>query len=152
MCGLAAVSALALLGACDSDPSPAPVEPFVDMATVKSAFTEVRDCRLSIEHAAVQIQVFAAPGAAEAYTEGTYPFAPGTVIVKVEHDDLNCTELLGYTAMRRLEDGASPEGKDWEWQRLDAAGKVLESGAPSACVSCHTSCTNGRDMTCTNAE
>lgn len=114
------------------------------------SWPEVRHCRMSIEHDAQHITVTANPSSAQAYTDGVYPFEPGTVIVKPLFDDAGCSELSGFAVMRRLDDGASPEGKDWEWQSLDADGNVLESGALAKCVSCHAACTEGRDMACTD--
>lgn len=125
------------------------LEPFFDVAAVQGTWPEVRDCRFSIEHDAVNIIVYAAPEAEAAYTEGSYPFAEGTVIVKAEHDDSACTELIEYTAMRKLAPGASPEAGDWEWQRVDASGEVIESGALLRCAGCHQSCTD-RDFACTD--
>lgn len=126
------------------------VAPFFDVADVRATWPEVRNCRFSIEHDGVNVIVYAAPEAEAAYTQGTYPFAEGTVIVKAEYDDTDCTELVELTAMRKLAPGTSPEGGDWEWQRVDASGKVLDSGALVRCASCHESCTNDRDMTCTD--
>jgi hypothetical protein len=133
-------------GQPDGRPPPAP---FFDVATVKT-WPEVRNCRFSIEHDGVQMAVYASPGAETAYTEGTYPFAEGTVIVKAEHDDPDCAEPLGYTAMRKLAAGAAPMNGDWEWQRVDASGEVVESALIPVCVSCHLDCTEGRDYTCTD--
>ncbi|HET6481201.1 MAG TPA: cytochrome P460 family protein [Actinoplanes sp.] len=126
-----------------------PQQPFFDPATVKT-WPEVRNCRFSIEHDGVQVQVFASPEAATAYTEGTYPLPEGAVIVKVEHDDSNCDEPLAYTAMRKLASGAAPANGDWEWQRVDADGEVQEWILMRDCVSCHSACTEGRDLTCTD--
>lgn len=133
----------------DDDPGP-PVEPFFDVATVKTAWPEVRDCRLSIEHDAVNITVYTDPASESAYVDGVYPFAEGTIIVKAEHDDSACTELLGFTAMRKLAPGAAPEVGDWEWQRMDAEGNVYESGSIMRCAVCHQSCAEQSDYACTN--
>lgn len=127
-----------------------PQQPFFDPATVKT-WPEVRNCRFSIEHNGVQIQVFASPGSEGAYTGGMYPLPEGTVIVKVEHDASDCdVQPLRYTAMRKLAPGAAPASGDWEWQQVDENGEVQEWVIPQECVSCHTSCTNGRDLTCTD--
>jgi hypothetical protein len=144
----------AFLGGCSDDgggqPDAAgPPLPFFDVATVKT-WPEVRNCRFSIEHDGVQIAVYASPAAATAYTEGTYPFAEGTVIVKAEHDDDACAELVGFTAMRKLAPGTAPMNGDWEWQRVDPSGEVVESALIPVCVSCHSDCTNDRDFTCTD--
>lgn len=137
-------------GCSDDDPMPPqPQQPFFDLATVKT-WPEVRNCRFSIEHDGVYIAVYASPGAETAYTQGTYPLAEGTVLVKAEHDDAACSELLRYTAMRKLAAGAAPANGDWEWQQVDAEGEVQEWVLVQECVSCHSSCTEGRDSTCTD--
>lgn len=137
-------------GCPDDEPTPPAQQPFFDLATVKT-WPEVRNCRFSIEHDGVQIQVFASPESATAYTQGQYPLAEGTVLVKVEHDDSDCTtEPIRYTAMRKLAAGAAPASGDWEWQQVDAEGEVQEWVLTQECVSCHSSCTDGRDHTCTD--
>jgi hypothetical protein len=149
-CGLFFFLALLLAAPACSDDGGQPQEPpFFDIATVKS-WPEVRNCRFSIEHNGVYIQVFASPGDETAYTSGMYPLPEGTVLVKAEHDDDACTELLQYTAMRKLAAGAATGDGDWEWQSVDGSGRVLESGSLPECVSCHRSCTEGRDFTCTD--
>lgn len=130
----------------DAAPPPAP---FFDLAEVRS-WPEVRNCRFSIEHDGVQIVIYASPESATAYTEGMYPLPEGAVIVKVETDDDDCAVPIGYTAMRKLATGAAPDNGDWEWQRVDAEGEVVESALVPFCVSCHRSCTNDRDYTCTD--
>jgi Cytochrome P460 len=126
------------------------LQPFFDLATVRS-WPEVRDCRFSIEHDGVQIAVYASPDAEAAYTAGTYPLPQGSVIVKVEHDATDCdVEPLRYTAMRKLAPGAAPANGDWEWQQVNAEGEVEDWVLMQDCVSCHTSCTEGRDFTCTD--
>lgn len=141
------VLALAAWGCGGDDPEP--VDPFFDVAAVRSTWPEVRDCRLSIEHDAVNITVHTDSASETAYVEGVYPFAEGTIIVKAEHDDSACTELLGFTAMRKLAPGAAPEAGDWAWQRTDADGNVLESGSLLRCVGCHQGCAD-RDYACTD--
>jgi hypothetical protein len=148
----ASVIAMLVLGACEDDPpdEPAP-EPLVP-ADFADTYRLVRECRSSIDHELVNIEVLVNPGAEAAYVDGVYPFAPGTTLVKREFADAACSQLVGYTAMRRLEDGAAPEHGDWAWQRLDADLAVieLEPMAIAQCVACHTSCTEGRDLACTD--
>jgi hypothetical protein len=148
-CGFFFFLALSLATPACSDDAPGE-EPFFDVAEVMESWPEVRNCRFSIEHDGVNIIVFASPGAETAYTEGTYPLPEGTVLVKAEHDDSFCDEVVEFTAMRKLAAGTAPEDGDWEWQRVGANGKVLESGSLPRCVMCHEGCTNGRDFTCTD--
>jgi hypothetical protein len=39
--------------------------------------------------------------------------------------------------------------EDWAWQETDALG-VPKAITVGKCTSCHTQCTDGRDMTCTD--
>lgn len=147
-CGFSFFLALSLAASgCSDEPGE---EPFFDVGEVMESWPEVRNCRLSIDHDLGNVNVFASPGAETAYTGGTYPFPEGTVIVKAEYGDSFCGEVAGYTAMRKLATETAPADGDWAWQRVDARGKVLESGSLPRCVVCHLNCTNGRDFTCTD--
>ena len=115
-----------------------------------ATYIQVRDCRFSIAHDGHNILVYASPGQADAYLNGVYPFAPGTVFVKVLHNDPSCEDLAGYVAMRKGEAGTAPDSDDWEWQEVDASRKVLGSGPLPSCIGCHKGCTEGRDFTCTD--
>ncbi|NUN15056.1 MAG: cytochrome P460 family protein [Myxococcales bacterium] len=150
ICVLYLGSAL-LVAACDSDPgdSNGSGETSFVPKDFLSEYVEVRNCRFSIEHDSINIRVLTSSEHAVAFTDGIYPFPEGTIIAKAEYDDMNCSELLGVTAMRRLATGTSPETGDWEWQRLDAE-LVPQSIDQKTCAGCHTGCTEGRDMTCTN--
>jgi hypothetical protein len=109
----------------------------------------VRDCRLSpAEHDGYFIEVYTRPATARAYTDGEYPFEPGTLLVKGEYEDENCSELARVTAMLRLEDGAAPELGNWKWQRTDAASEVESEASPERCAGCHRSC-EASDFACT---
>jgi hypothetical protein len=92
--------------------------------------------------------VYASPEAAEAYTEGDYPFEPGTLLVKGEYDDEQCEELRRVSAMERLDDGEAPDLGDWRWQRTDADGKVASDTPARSCAGCHNGC-EATDRACT---
>lgn len=148
-CGFFFLLALSLAAPACSDDAPGE-EPFFDIEEVITSWPEVRNCRFSIEHDGMNIIVHASPGAETAYTEGTYPLPEGTILVKAEYGDSFCEELVELTAMRKLAPGTAPADGDWEWQHVDASGKVLGSGSLTRCVMCHQGCTNGRDLTCTD--
>lgn len=110
----------------------------------------MRNARFSIAHDGNFITVYASPSASNAYLNGQYPFAQGSVFVKVLHSDPEATRVTGYVAMRKAASGTAPDSGNWEWQEADAAGNVLESGQIRNCIGCHTGCTEGRDFTCTD--
>lgn len=146
------------LVACSGDdggsgPPPTPVEPYFP-DNFRATYVEVRDCRLTLEHAdngAVNVQVFASPECATQYQAGTYPMPQGAVLVKPMWSDGGCSQLVGYVVMRKGPPGTAPNFGDWEWQEVNAAGEVLSTGVQSACLTCHADvdCVN-RDFTCTD--
>ena len=133
--------------ACGDEPEPPGPQPLFPEG-FETTYSAVRDCRFSIEHDGVTIIVYASPDAAEAYTNGQYPFAPGATIVKKEHRDGSCTELSGYTVMKKTGNGST--AADWSWQRVGADRKVDTEEPAQRCISCHAGCTEGRDQTCTD--
>lgn len=84
------------------------------------------------------------------YTTRAAPFPDGAVIVKQEHADDTCTDVIGWTAMRR-EAGFDPENGDWHWQNVELDRSVSEDGRVQRCQSCHAGCgiaPDGHDGTC----
>lgn len=116
---------------------------------VEGTYTEVRDCRSSIEHELVFVRVFADELAHEPYMTHDGGFPEGAIVVKVEYSDDGCTDVAGYTAMKRLADGADPEALDWHWQEANENQKVFADGALLRCVGCHERCEGGYEATCT---
>jgi hypothetical protein len=115
----------------------------------ESAWPQVRDCRLSpAAHDGFSIRVFTNPEAEQAYADGDYPFAAGTVLVKGEYDDPDCTELVRVSAMERLDDGEDPERGDWRWLRTGPDGRELDGVEPRSCAGCHAAC-DSSDRACT---
>ena len=143
----------ALGGACvpatgGEDAGPALGPPVFDDL---SNWTEVRDCRGSHEHELRFIRVVANALALENYDIWDQPYLVGSTLVKLEYFDENCEELVGYTAMEKLEEGENPPGYDWWWQKLDEDRRVTEEGAPFNCIDCHRfHCEPpaGYDLTC----
>ena len=135
--------------ACGDEPTGSPVAagPFFPPDFL-AGYIQVRDCRLSIAHDSHNVRVFASPGQADAYVDGVHPLASGAVFVKILYRDPDCADLAAYLAMRKGAPDTAPEAGDWEWQEVDAAGKVLQPGPLPACISCHKSCAEGRDFTC----
>jgi len=133
-----------------SDAGPEPSFP----ADYAASYVEMRDCRFSHEHALRYIRVLASESAREPYAalSADRPYPVGAVLLKLEHDDENCSELVEYTSLEKLEPGENPAGGDWLWQRVNTQREVVENGAPWTCVACHTShCSppdTGYDLTC----
>jgi hypothetical protein len=145
------VAAMFLFSACGDDgptppPPPGPAAQFP--AGFEASYREVRNCRFSNEHDGVYIMVFASPDSADAYANRQYPLPVGSILVKREHRDSSCTDITGYTSMKKV--GTASVASDWTWQRVDKDRVVLTDENLGRCVSCHTNCTNGRDFTCTD--
>lgn len=134
---------------CGPDPSgAAPVFP-EEYATT---YREVRDCRRSSDHDLSFVRVLASPDAFDAYQMRDRAFPVGSVVIKEEHADEGCGDLLGWTAMQKEEPGSAGDAGDWRWQRVEPDRTVSEDGAPVLCVSCHQGCgvpPDGYDWTCT---
>ncbi|MFO0631616.1 MAG: cytochrome P460 family protein [Nannocystaceae bacterium] len=142
-----ALLAAALRAGCEPDEEPQTEASL--LPADHASFPEVRGCRFSVDHDAVYVRVFTNPEAQAAYTGGSYPFAPGTVLLKHYYRDAGCTELQGYGVMQRLGEGEARDALGWAWQELDADATVQPIEV-AACVSCHDSCTAGRDGACTD--
>jgi hypothetical protein len=143
---------LALLPAGCGEEAPPGAQP-VFPESPELVWREIRDCRHSHEHELRFIRVFASPTAEEPYLalSPDTPYPVGATLVKLEYDDPGCTELLGYTALQKLEPGAQPTGGDWLWQRVNDTREVEEEGAMVRCVNCHQvhcDAPHGYDLTC----
>jgi hypothetical protein len=143
---LALLSTIAL-HACAQVDSPLPDA--VVPSDYKMTFTQVRDCRASIDHGLVSVVVRVRSDLAAAYREGPYPMPEGALVVKEQYRDSQCQDLTGYTAMRKEKGGYFPAGGDWQWFTLDTYGTVLQKGKVGSCASCHTTCGAARDRLCT---
>jgi hypothetical protein len=125
---------------------PPPVDP-VFPEDYRSSYELVRDCRLSIEHDLVRIQVWANDIARDAYVNRDAELPDGSILVKEEFDgdDVGCADpMIGWTVMRR-EAGFSPSIGDWHWQTLNEEQVVIEDGRISECYMCHDMCDDDED-------
>jgi hypothetical protein len=154
------VSLTALAVSCGPVDPPAPTSlvPLGYTAT----FTEVRNCRRTIEHMSPSpggptinfIRVLTNPEAASAYRMNAPRLAVGSLVIKEEYgDDPACERrnLRSWTLMRKEAVGYDREHNDWHWQRVRSADSVVISdGIATVCISCHNrpSCT-ARDWQCT---
>jgi hypothetical protein len=129
---------LVLLVGCGGDPSEPPLFP----ADYAATYTEVRNCRPSIEHGAVNVHVLAAPDALETYTTRTGPFSTGAIVLKEEYaeqDDTCAGPIRAWTVMEKLDDGTSPATLDWHWQKVNAQ-RTTTSVNDETCTTCHAMC------------
>lgn len=139
---------LILVWGC-SGPAGAPAMFPADYA---ATFQEVRDCRMSLEHAAT-IRVLASPDAVDAYRGRVAAFPVGSIVLKEEYaqDDIGCARpIVRYTAMQKLEPQSSPDTLDWEWQQVGADLRETERDR-TTCINCHAVCGKlpmGYDGTC----
>jgi hypothetical protein len=142
----AVIALVAVLPACAQvdNPNPQMVLP----TDYRTAFVQVRPCRNSIEHGLVNVVVRVRGELSAVYESGPYPFAQGSLVVKEEYRDSSCTDLTGYTVMRKEASGYFPAGGDWQWFTLDSLGTVLKDGKPVTCSHCHAMCTPSRDFMC----
>lgn len=153
------VTALTLLAvACGPEPTPTPTPTSLVPTDYDGRFTEVRNCRNTIEHTMTvgnasvsNIRVVTNPEAASAYRMNAATLPVGTLVIKEEFSDASCSRLISWTVMRKEPTGYDPTHGDWRWQRVRASDRaVLEDGRVTRCINCHNrpACTQ-RDWQCT---
>ena len=132
---IAGVMAAALSGCAEPDSGVDPLFP----ESYQTDWSMVRDCRRSIEHDLSYVRIWADEAAAAPYQarEGTLPV--GSTLLKEEFDDEECTDLIGFTLMRR-EEGFAPTRGDWHWQEVTFDREVVLDGAEFTCFHCHADC------------
>jgi hypothetical protein len=148
---------LTIVMACGGDDPPAaePIFP-VDYA---ATYTEVRNCRFSLDHDLVRMRIVVSPDALAPYMNRTDPFPTGAIVLKEQFDgsDDDCVgPLIGFTVMKKLDVGSATTDLDWEWQETDEAFVPFTPAVANIprCVMCHTDCgtleNGGYDGTCAN--
>ena len=113
-------------------------------ANYRATFTEVRDCRLAIEHNGAMIRVLTNDIATEPYRRNQNPLPVGSIVVKEEYDGLDCSndaELKRWTAMRKEMPDFDPADGDWSWQRVEAPARQVSCNTKTCpgfvCLTCH---------------
>ena len=81
------------------------------------------------------LKLYANESAIEAAKAGA-PMPEGAIIVKENYGKDQKT-LMAVTPMYRIK-GYNPEGGDWFWGKYGPDGKVMASGKPKGCISCHS--------------
>ena len=137
-----------VLSACAEVDSPSPK--MVLPGDYRTAFVPVRRCGPAVEHGLISVVVRVRAEQATLYDNGPFPYPAGSLVVKEEYRDSQCTDLTGYTVMRKEAAGYFPAGGDWQWFTLDSYGTVLKDGKQPSCSTCHaTLCgPKNRDLTC----
>lgn len=153
---LAFLSLLTVACGPESNPTPSPTS--LVPTDYDGRFTEVRNCRNTIEHTMTvgsssvsNIRVVINPEAASAYRMNAATLPVGTLVIKEEFSDASCSRLISWTVMRKEPAGYDPTHGDWRWQRVRASDRsVLEDGRVTRCINCHNrpACTQ-RDWQCT---
>jgi hypothetical protein len=121
-------------------------------ANYREIFTEVRDCRFSIEHGGVMIRVLANEIAVAPYRSDANPLPVGSVLLKEEYTGTDCTDdrtLVRYSVMRKEAPGFDPGDGDWHWQYVAPDRRVTDD-RKTTCLPCHNvqECL-ARDYMCT---
>jgi len=120
-------------------------------ADYRDTYTEVRDCRFSIEHGGVYIRVLADATALAPYLANQDPLPVGSVLVKEEYSSPDCdpANLIGWRAMRKETPGFDLEDNDWSWQHVAPDREVFRNDK-ATCIGCHRrdECVR-RDYMCT---
>ncbi|HEY3245583.1 MAG TPA: cytochrome P460 family protein [Phycisphaerae bacterium] len=114
------------------------IEP-VFPANYRESYTEVRDCRFSIEHGGVTIRVLANSIAVQPYLDNADPLPVGSVLVKEEYSGEICTNdamLVRWRVMRKEAPGFDPADGDWHWQNVAPDRRVIED-TNASCIACH---------------
>lgn len=142
-----------LIAAVNANLGGCPIEPIFP-ADYRDTYTLVRDCRLSIEHGGVMIQVWANDIGAQAYLDEDNPLPVGSVVVKDEYEGTDCeteADFGRWRAMRKEEPGFDPDDGDWAWQWVNADRSVLLNDK-ATCIGCHRDeeCL-ARDYMCTES-
>jgi hypothetical protein len=129
-------------------------------ADYQATYSVVRDCRPTIEHAAVSIdgvsidyiRVWANDIAAQPYLAEQDELPVGSVLIKEGYSGTDCAQdgtLNVVTAMRKEQPGFDTDDGDWHWQLVSRDRRVVDD-TKTTCIVCHEvpECL-ARDYTCT---
>lgn len=133
----------------NTSPGPEPVFP----ENYRETFTEVRNCRFSVEHGGFTIRVLANDIALQDYLNDAAQLPVGSIILKEEYGGPDCnddTVIEQWRVMRKEAPGFDPNAGDWHWQRVLANGRQVVEDNKASCISCHSvpECFD-RDYQCT---
>ena len=120
-----------------------------------TSWKQVKPCTEDSVHGGDTIRVFANDLAQPTYTDwaqridpelGTLPpgemvaFQPGSVLLKAQYSNSNCSTLKSWTMMTRLEVGGDTANGNWRWEMVtpDEEGNPQQPTAGGdGCFACH---------------
>jgi len=111
----------------------------------KTSMTQLGACRVSSTHSDPYYQLHITTTSKDAFNGGM-DLPEGTVLVKTQYNDKDCTDFSRWTVMKKQATGFDSTSFDWEWQNVDGQGQIAEEGKLGYCKNCHNSipsCTNG---------
>lgn len=108
----------------------------------KTSFSQLGGCRVSSTHSDPYYLLHITATSKDAFNAGM-DLPEGTVLVKTQFNDKDCTDFSRWTVMKKREAGFDTVNHDWEWQNVDGEGQIAETGKIGYCANCHKPCTNG---------
>ncbi len=123
----------------------------------RSSYDQVHECKQSAHPAADYVVTWLSPDAQpvwEALSNGEtdVEFEVGTVSVKSQYSDSNCSTLTGYTLMEKTSVAEDAPHGGWRWQYINEFGECSNCDATDGCAGCHSGCTSGPKFFCTQPE
>jgi hypothetical protein len=106
-----------------------------------TSMTQLGGCRVSNTHSDPYYLVHITSTSADAWNAGM-DLPVGTVMVKTQYGDNECSDFSRWTVMKKREAGYDPDNFDWEWQNVDGEGQIAETGKIGYCSTCHKPCPN----------
>ncbi len=106
--------------------------------TYATDYAKITACEKSGSHGGKYVATYVNKEAEAAFKAKTYPFAEGTVFVKVGHSDSKCTDITAYWAMKQGDASVAGAAGNWVWQELDADGQIANEGQLAGCTGCHS--------------
>ena len=103
----------------------------------EKSYHKLHGCRFGAHPAGEYIISWVNDAGKAAHDKHAYPYPAGTVLVKAQYTDKNCTEISRYTVMQKAATGTAANSNDWEWQHVGPDGEVFECCQVDGCISCH---------------
>jgi len=128
-----------LIAVCDRAGQGCPQIDLIFPADYRASFTEVRTCRIGLEHDSYRVRAWANEMAVQPYLDHQNPLPEGSIVIKEEFDGNDCSDdskLVRWSVMRKEAPGFDPVDADWHWQRVRRDGSVIADGK-ATCVGCH---------------